>query len=49
MIMKNEENETKKKISRSDRASVSKEAVLNRIKKDYAFTEKSKRKNLNWF
>ncbi|MFT6747624.1 MAG: peptidyl-prolyl cis-trans isomerase SurA [Glaciecola sp.] len=43
------ELELRKKVARSDRASKSKEAVLARIKADYNFKEKRKRKNLNWF
>ncbi|MFT6715534.1 MAG: peptidyl-prolyl cis-trans isomerase SurA [Saprospiraceae bacterium] len=43
------ELEIRKKVARSDRASKSKEAVLARIKSEYNFKEKSKRKYLNWF
>ena len=43
------ELELRKKVSRSDRASKSKEAVLARIKKEYGFKEKSNGRNLNWF
>lgn len=43
------ELEIRKKVARSDRASKSKESVLNRIKKEYSFEEKKNRKTLNWF
>ena len=43
------ELELRKKVARSDRASKSKDAVLTRIKNEYKFKEKSKRKNLKWF
>jgi len=43
------EMELRKKVARSDRASKSKDAVLERIKTTYDFKEKRNRKNLNWF